>query len=266
MFRQLANCVGPVLLAAGLSASPRAWAGEQELMRLLASGECMRCDLRGADLVHANLQGANLQGALLQGANLSRANLSRANLQGADLRQASMVGANLSGTLLQQSQLVGADLREADLQGAQVHPSALRQAHLEAATNLPQGSRTAADLHNQGSSAYEAGQYALAEGLFSQAISTDPSVAQTWIARSMARSRLGNVEGATRDLTYALELSKKAGNTDSAQQLKLALKQIEAQNNSKEGGGQMKNASAAIGSLIKILAPLAMKAFSYGMF
>lgn len=256
---------GVSLLGAVLGLSCRAWAGDQALMRLLATGECRRCDLRDADLVHANLQGANLEGAILQGANLSRANLSWANLQGADLRQASMVGANLKGALLMRSRFEGADLREADLQEAQVQPIALRQAHLDGARHLPQGSRTAADYHNQGTEAYEAGQYVLAEGLFSQAISNDPVVAQSWIARSMARTRLGDIEGATSDLSYALQLSENSGNTQGARELSQALNQLREQHNP-SSKGKMNNATAAIGSLLKILAPLAMKAFSYGMF
>jgi len=265
MASPLAKWTRVALLATTLGVSHRTWAGDQALIRLLTTGECRRCDLRDADLVHAQLQGANLEGAVLQGANLSRANLSRANLQGTDLRQASMVGANLAGALLLNSRFDGADLREADLLEAQVQPIALRHAHLNGARHLPQGSRTAADLHNQGTEAYEAGQYVLAEGLFSEAISTDPVVAQSWIARSMARTRLGNLEGATSDLSYAIQLSESAGNKQGAQQLSGALKQLSEQHNP-SSEGKMNNTTAAIGGLLKILAPLAMKAFSHGMF
>lgn len=255
--------MGSTLLLAGMKPGQ---AAEPQVMRLLATGQCPRCDLRDADLVHADLQRANLQGALLQGANLSRANLNGANLQGADLRQASLVGANLNATQLQQARLDGADLREADLAGAQISPLALRVSHLEAAINLPKGARSAAEIHNQGSADYQAGQFARAEQQFSEAISLEPGVAQSWIARSMARIKLGDNSGAKADLSYALQLSEQAGNNEGTEQIKKALAQLDQEQKPGKRGGQLNNITAAAGSLFKILAPLAMKALSSGMF
>ena len=251
-----------VVLLGALSAN----AADQQVMRLLATGQCPRCDLRGADLVHANLQGANLQGAQLQGANLSRANLSGANLRGADLRQASFVGADLSGSQLRDVRVDGTDLREADLQGAQVTPEALRMSNREAAKNLPAGALTASELHNQGSSAYEAGQFVVAESKFSEAIKLEPNVAQSWVARSLARGRLGNLKGVKDDLSYALQLSKQAGNTEGIVQIEKALKQLDQEMNPKNNSGQMNNITAAASGLFKVIAPLALKAMSYGLF
>ena len=251
-----------VLLLGALAAN----ASDQEVMRLLATGQCPRCDLRGADLVHADLQGANLRGAQLQGANLSRANLSGANLQGADLRQASLVGANLSGSQLQHIHVDGTDLREADLQGAQVTPEALRGSNREAAKNLPAGALTASELHNQGSAAYEAGQFAVAESKFSDAISLKSTVAQSWIARSLTRSKLGNLKGAKDDLGYAFQLSQQAGDKEGSMKIEKALKQLDQEMNPQNNSGHMNNMAAATSGLFKILAPLAIKAISHGLF
>jgi uncharacterized protein YjbI with pentapeptide repeats len=257
---------GPAAVAAVLLGAVSAVASEQHVMRLLATGQCPHCDLRGADLVHADLQRANLQGAQLQGANLSRANLSGANLQGADLRQASLVGANLSNARLLQTQLEGTDLREADLQGVMVELLRLRRANLDAAVNTPRGARSTSDWHNLGSQAFEAGQFAAAERHFSEAITTDASTAQSWIARSMARSKQGNLEGAKGDLNHALQLSLEANQHENASKIRTAIANLEAEQNPDKKGGRMHQSTAAMASIIKILAPLAMKAFSSGLF
>ena len=241
-------------------------ASDQQVMRLLATGQCPKCDLRGADLVHAQLQSANLQGAQLQGANLSRANLAGANLNGADLRQASLMGANLSQSSLMNTLLEGSDLREADLQGARVGEGGLRSANLEAAVHVPKHSRSAAVVHNQAASAYLAGQFAVAEQQFSEAIAIAPDSAQSWIARSMARAKMGDLAGSRADLIYASRLAREAGNEQDAVQIDRVVARLEEEQNPKTKGGQMQNFAAATRILIKTLAPLAIKAMSYGMF
>lgn len=98
---------GPAFADAGESVSPEVAAN---VHKLLKTGECMNCDLRGAQLVRANLAGARLAGANLQdadlklanlsGATLTGANLSGAHFGGADLYMADLTGATLTGTVL----------------------------------------------------------------------------------------------------------------------------------------------------------------------
>ncbi|MDP6712195.1 MAG: pentapeptide repeat-containing protein [Nitrospinaceae bacterium] len=54
---------------------------KKNIMKLKATGSCVKCTLTGADLSGANLQGANLFAADLSGANLQGANLKRINLK-----------------------------------------------------------------------------------------------------------------------------------------------------------------------------------------
>lgn len=73
----------------------------ENIRRLLATKQCQKCDLSGANLGSADLPNADLRGANLAGADLRSANLVGANLDGADLSGASLSGAILSGTNLQ---------------------------------------------------------------------------------------------------------------------------------------------------------------------
>jgi len=265
---RIARASSGLLLFTALFASvgQRVMASDQSLLRLLETGQCPKCDLRGADLVHAHLPLANLQGAQLQGANLSRANLAGANLNGADLRRTSLMGANLTQSSLINTLLEGADLREADLQGARVGVGGLRSANLEAAMHLPERSRSAAVVHNQAASSYQAGQFAVAERQFSEAIALEPDLAQSWIARSMARARMGDLAGSKADLIYASRLAREAGNEQDAVLIDRAVVRFDEEQSPKKKGGQMQGIAAATGAILKVLAPLAIKAMTSGMF
>ena len=98
------------LIASGASAFDPA-----DLQKLLKTGRCVGCDLRGAilgqtnlaafdlsgaDLYEANLQGGRLIETVLRGTKLQRADLSGANLSGADLSYAIMNGAILCNTTM----------------------------------------------------------------------------------------------------------------------------------------------------------------------
>lgn len=248
-----------------LATPATALASPADLVRLLTSRQCPRCDLRGADLVHADLRGANLQGAVLVGANLGRANLQASNLQGADLRQASLLGANLSGTQLQGARLDGADLRQADLQGAQVNPVSLQRAHLQGAQHLPAGSKSPAALHNEAVQAYEQGDFPRAEALFSESIHAQPEQPESWIGRALTRSRQHQNETAAADLMHASKLTAQRGNQVGEKQLRDAAQhlqqQYQAQGNSNNRGAAI---TATTSGLLKILASLALKALTYG--
>lgn len=133
-------------------------------------GECIRCDLSGADLrdgffqfavmIEANLSrakcdGANMAGTMLTNANLSGGsftyvNFSGARLEGADLRGADFskawfnwawfAGAKFDGADFTGAHLIGAQFQGADLSKAKgLTTSQLRNACADASTKLPPG-------------------------------------------------------------------------------------------------------------------------------
>jgi uncharacterized protein YjbI with pentapeptide repeats len=159
-----------LLLAAAQTASaanPKDIARAKDTGRI---GECMRCDLSGADLrdgffqlanlIGANLSrgkfdGANMAGTQLNDANLSYGsftyvNFSGAQLQGADLRGSNFAkawfnwawfaGAKLDGADFTGAHFIGAQLQGVDLSKAKgLTTSQLRTACADAATRLPPG-------------------------------------------------------------------------------------------------------------------------------
>ena len=119
---------------------------EAHLKKVIAGGNCEKCDLTGAnltgaDLTGADLTGANLTGANLTGANLTGANLTGANLTGANLWMADLTGANLTGANLTQAHLRYADLFEANLTQANLSKSDFGWANLTGA-NLTEANLT----------------------------------------------------------------------------------------------------------------------------
>ena len=58
---------------------------EAELEQLKLTGNCVECDLSGANLKEANLVGADLSGALLRRVDLTNQDLTGVNLSGANL-------------------------------------------------------------------------------------------------------------------------------------------------------------------------------------
>ncbi len=76
-------------------------------------GQCVRCDLSGADLRNGFFQLANLIGANLSGAKADGANMAGVQLNGANLSNASFVYTNFSGARLEGADMRGADLRNA---------------------------------------------------------------------------------------------------------------------------------------------------------
>ena len=241
----------------------QAWAGDAEVMQLLSSKRCRGCDLRRANLVLADLSGADLQGADLSGANLSQSVLEGANLERCNLRDSSMFGASLRHANLKDADLRNSDLREADLAGALTSSGALSQSHLNGAVNLPEGSQSAAELHNEGVSFFSAQDYTRAESYFSQAIRQDPAQVASWIARGLTRQKLGNDTGSKQDLTHASKLSGELGDPENSKRLSAFVASMNEQSksvNKPNRGGQILGAAA---NALKVIAPLAMKAFGY---
>jgi uncharacterized protein YjbI with pentapeptide repeats len=121
------------------TASPTA--GAAAVKQLLATKECVGCNLAGADLsnaklAEANLEGANLQGANLQGVNLEAAYLVGANLDQTNLTKANLRYANLTMSSLQDAMLENAEMAAINLQGATASRANLQGATLTAPAML----------------------------------------------------------------------------------------------------------------------------------
>lgn len=92
----LAVAVGICLSAGDIQAS-----NESDLGRLMETGSCSKCDLRGADLSELDLSWADLSWADLTNSKLDRANLSNAILGGAVLSGAEFWSADLTNAMYQ---------------------------------------------------------------------------------------------------------------------------------------------------------------------
>ena len=84
-----------LMVAATMFASSAYALNEADWQKLWATGDCVKCDLSGA-----NLEGTSLAYANLAGADLNGADLRFANLNGADLKSANMKGAVLCNTTM----------------------------------------------------------------------------------------------------------------------------------------------------------------------
>ena len=114
---------------------------KKNIMKLKATGSCVKCTLTGADLSGANLKEADLEGAYLRDADLSDAylwgaDLVEANLRDADLNGADLSGANLKEVNLSGANLQGANLFAADLSGANLQGANLKRINLKDVANL----------------------------------------------------------------------------------------------------------------------------------
>ena len=251
-----------LLISSGLSATPAN--ASDALIKVLQERKCPDCRLTDADLVHADLRDVDLSGAQLMRSNLGQAQLDGANLSGADLSFTSLRGASLRGADLTGTLLYGTDLREADLTGAQLDPDGLTEAHWRGARGIAQGIRGHAQLHNAGVEAFQAGQWSIAERLFSDAIQMQPQEPLSWVARGISRSEQAKDELAAADFVYAASLYKVQGSTGWASQLEQAaetLSQRKSQDlSAKEGkgiGGQLLQGTI---TGLRMIAPIAAKA------
>ena len=92
-------------VAATLFASSASAFDPDDLQKLKDTGDCVECDLEGANLKNARLRfaflrDANLKGADLSGANLEAAILMGADLSGTDLKDAKLGYALMNGAIL----------------------------------------------------------------------------------------------------------------------------------------------------------------------
>lgn len=250
------------LLLAGALTIPCNARASDDLLQLLQTKRCPQCSLADADLVHADLRDVDLSQARLQRANLGQARLDGANLSGADLSFTSLQGASLRGADLRGSRLLGTDLRDADLTSALLDANALEEAHWTGASGLEPEAQSHAALHNAGVTAGESNRWTQAEDLFGLAIRKQPDAAESWVARGIAREKLGKRKLAMQDFTYASSLYSAAGGQVQAAQLTAAAKALQDKVHQKESGNGM--GSAVLNGLLstsKALLPLAMKLF-----
>jgi tetratricopeptide (TPR) repeat protein len=255
-------------LISSTQSAPAAPRGDAALIQLLQTQQCRQCELADVNLVHAQLQDADLEEAKLQRANLSQARLDGANLRGADLSYTSLHGASLRGANLQGSMLVGTDLREVDLTGARLDPNALEQAHWSGAIGLLKRTQSHAALHNAGVTATESDLWSDAEELFGLAIIKQPDAAESWVARGIARERLGKRLLAIQDFNYASQLYKESGVNKAAEQLTIAAQSLEDKSEKiLEGNGSGSAVLKGLLSTSQALLPIAMKLFlpTFGM-
>jgi tetratricopeptide (TPR) repeat protein len=249
-------------LISSTASAPAAPRGDAALIQLLQTQGCRQCQLAEVNLVHAQLQDADLEGAKLQRANLSQARLDGANLRGADLSFTSLHGASLRGANLQGAKLVGTDLREVDLTDARFDPNALEQAHWSGAIALQATTQSYAALHNSGVVASESDRWSDAEELFGLAILQQPQSAESWVARGIARERLGKRPLAIQDFSYASRLYAENGANEAAEQLTIAAVSLQDKTGKKPSGNGA--GSAALNGLLstsQTLLPIAMKLF-----
>lgn len=109
-----------------------------DLVKLLATNQCPRCNLTNANLSSANLTAANLEGANLGNAflgstNFQKSNLGSAYLGGALLGKVNLENAYLGSAYLENAYLGDADLKAANLRNADLRGANLRNASLQGA-------------------------------------------------------------------------------------------------------------------------------------
>ena len=217
---------GVLVILISLTFADKPVKAEDAVLRLLQERKCPKCELADADLVHAELRNADLRNAKLMRANLSQAKLDGADLREADLSYTSLRGASLRGANLTGSQLYGTDLREADLSGALLSLKALKTANWKGAKGIAKGSRSHAAIHNAGVEAFQTGQWAEAEQLFSDAILHSPTEPLSWVARGISRSEQAKDDLSAADFRFAASLYKKIGINAWSEQLQEAAKAV----------------------------------------
>lgn len=140
--------------------------------------------------------------------------------------------------------------------------NALEEAHWSGAKGIHPQAQSHAALHNAGVSAAENDRWNQSEDLFGLAISRQPDAAESWVARGIAREKLGKRRLAIQDFTYASNLYASKGATVQADQLQAAATSLQDDVNNRQSGNGM--GSALLGGLLstsQTLLPLALKLF-----
>jgi uncharacterized protein YjbI with pentapeptide repeats len=107
--------------------------------------DCIRCNLKGADLTNTCVKEHDLHGADFDGANATLMCMSFADFRGATFRGTNLSGANLAGAKLDGADLTGAQTSITSFLGTDLtHVKGLTQSQLDIAcsdthTKLPAG-------------------------------------------------------------------------------------------------------------------------------
>jgi len=146
-----------VLAVAALVASSVGAADKKDVAKAKNTrkfGQCLACDLSGADMRHgffqlavmidANLSGAKFDGANMAGAQLNNANMSAGsftftNFSGAQLQGSDMRGADFTGAWFNWAWLAGAKLDGANFTGAKMIGAQLQGANMSKVIGLTAG-------------------------------------------------------------------------------------------------------------------------------
>lgn len=242
------------LLTAIYLAAPATAENLEHTRRLLATKQCLLCDLSNAGLVLSELSGAKLSGADLSRANLSRANLTGADLSGANLSGASLFGANLNGAKLTGANLAGADLRETYLVDANFVGADLNGANLQAAIGIPIYVATAEDFYRWGVAEGQKGDQQSAIDHFNQALSLEPNLAKAYLGRGVAKYQQGDKPGAVLDAQKAGELFSAQGNVSAYQASQVFVAELQAPpralSTPKKGNGNLVDFLGSVGSVL----------------
>lgn len=230
--------------------SPALSENVEQTRQLMATKQCLACDLSGSGLVMANLSGANLNGANLSGANLSRANLSGADLSGANLSGASLYGANLSGTKMSGADLSGADLRDTYLVKANVTGAKVDGADFQGAIGIPDRAGKPEDFYRWGVAQADKGDPSGAIDHFNQALNLKPDFAAAYIARGAARYQLSDRAGAVQDAQTAAKLFLAQGNNTGYQTAMSLVQQVETPAFTPKSKGNFMNFLGGVASLL----------------
>lgn len=233
----------------------------EHTQQLITTNDCPRCDLNKAGLVYASLIGANLLEANLIQANLSHADLTSANLQGAKLNGATLFGADLSGANLSGANLQGVDLRGANLTNANFQGAVIDGTNFLGAVGIPAEIATVDNYYRWGMEESERENFRAAVNYYNQALVLEPDFAHAYLARSIARFRLGEQMGALEDAQYAdqlyVEQNNDRGHMVASQFSESILTAQEIYEKRQRGG----RSGGAGGNILNVLGGLAGMAF-----
>lgn len=263
------SVVALTLLITGGTLLPAQAENLEQTQQLLNTNECTGCELNRAGLVYAQLTGANLAGASLIQANLSHTNLSAANLSQAQLNGAVLFGADLSGANLSGANLQGADLREAILTNVDLEGANIEGANLLGAVGVPANIGTADNYYRWGMQAAEQGNFRGAINNYNQALALDSDFANAYMARSIARFRLGDRAGALEDAQFADQLYTEQNNDRGhqiASQFALGIQQAEEAYAKQQRAGSGGGAGGNILNVLGGLAGVALQVLQYMSF
>lgn len=241
----------------------------EHTQQLLMTNECASCDLNKAGLVHAELLGADLTQANLIQANLSHANLSGAKLNQAQLTGAVLFGADLSGADLSGANLQGVDLREANLTNANLTGANIQGANLLGAIGIPAELATVRNFYLWGMAEAQRGNFRAAIENYNQALDKDSDFAHAYLARSIARFRLGDPAGALTDAQKADELYLAQNNErghQAASQFALGIQAAQEAYVARQRAGTSGGAGGNILNVLGGLAGMALQMLQYMAF